>query len=911
MQKELPMQARHYPTVIIHTKRRSGIRKRRHAVLAALAAFHLMVTAAAADREVVACQYAAAGGEGESATAEPQRRHYAPDREVDVLHLTIDVTPDFGRRRVAGETTLRFAPIGHPLSELRLDAVDLTVSSVEASAEIAGYQVTEEEIVVTFTAAIPVGAVTEVTIAHAAEPKEKGLYFRTPENGYPEEDLHLFTQGEMHEHPHWFPSFDYPNERFTSEVICRVSPDLVVISNGRLVSEEVDPATGLKAARWVQEKPHVNYLIALVAGRMKSIEDRHRDIPLSFYTPASQIDQAANSFEETAAMMAFFEAEFGVPYPWVDYKQAAVDGFPHGAMENTTLTILTTRTLFTNATENVYSSRNLIAHELAHQWFGDYLTCKDWSHVWLNEGFATYYAHLYEGQAGGPEQLLYLVYRDAGDIFGYKDSRPIVYRGFGDPEDQFDYRAYPKGGWVLRMLRAQLGDELFRRCIRTYVERHALSSVVTEDLNTVIEELSGRSYDQFFDQWTYHGRHPELQVKYSWQEGEKLAKVSVTQTQTLSDSVLLFSVPTKIGFVTAGTVVYRDIEISDQHHDFYFKLDRMPDIVRFDPGYGLLAKVKFDKPTDMLYAQLEDGADVVGRLLAVEALRSKSDGKTVEKLRTALNGDAFYGVRVEASGALREIHTPAALRALIASMEQDDARVRRRVVADAGGFFRKESLEKSREVLEGEEENPAVTAQAIRNLGRYGSDEQTRKILGDYLKSSSYRNELAEAAIAAIRQRDDPSFADPLRRVLASRRANFTSTGFGRGLKALAYIARNEENREREREFLAGYVNDARESTRIAAIVALGTLRDPQSIPVVSSFAGGGGGVAKDAMQRAADAALKKLRDARAVPVELGALRDDMLELKEENEKLREDLEDLTKRFEAREAGGEQAGGDH
>ena len=147
--------------------------------------------------------------------------------------------------------------------------------------------------------------------------------------------------------------------------------------------------------------------------------------------------------------------------------------------------------------------------------------------------------------------------------------------------------------------------------------------------------------------------------------------------------------------------------------------------------------------------------------------------------------------------------------------------------------------------------------------------------------------------------------------MLASRRANFTSTGFGRGLKALAYIARNEENREREREFLAGYVNDARESTRIAAIVALGTLRDPQSIPVVSSFAGGGGGVAKDAMQRAADAALKKLRDARAVPVELGALRDDMLELKEENEKLREDLEDLTKRFEAREAGGEQAGGDH
>lgn len=878
-----------------------------HRALAALAACHLVATVveAAYEGEVVACQYSAAGGEGES-SAEPQKRQYAPDREVDVLHLTIDVTPDFDSRTVTGETTLRFVPIGHPLEELRLDAVDLSVPSVKASVKIAGYQVTEAEIVITFAEPIPVGVAAEVTIAHAAEPKEKGMYFRTPEMGYLEEDLHLFTQGEMHEHPHWFPSFDYPNERFSSEVICRVSPDLVVLSNGRLVSEEVDPATGLKASRWVQEKPHVNYLIALVAGRMKSIEDRHRDISLTFYTPASQIDQAANSFEETTAMMAFFEAEIGVPYPWVDYKQVAVDGFPWGGMENTTLTILTTRTLFTDATGNIRSgkNRNLIAHELAHQWFGDYLTCKDWSHIWLNEGFATYYAHLFEGHAVGRDQLLYLVYKDARGIFEHKDSRPIVYRGYGDAEDQFDYRAYPKGGWLLRMLRAQLGDELFRRCITTYVERHALNSVVTQDLNAVIEELSGSSYDQFFDQWAYHGRQPELKVKYSWDEKEKLAKVSVTQTQALSDSVLLFRLSTKIGFKTAsGAASYRDIEMVDRHHDFYVKLDGKPDVVRFDPEYGLLAKVEFDKPTDMLYTQLEDGADVIGRLLAVAALKSKQDAKTVEKLKAALNRDAFYGVRLEASQALREIHTPAAYRALAASMAQEDARVRRQVVADVGGFFRHGSLEKTMQVLE-EEENPAIAAQAIRNLGRHASVKQTRKMLVDYLKSNSYRNELAVAAIAAIREQDDPYFADPLRRVLASRRKNFTSRGFSRGLKTLAYIARNEEDREGEREFLSGYVNDASGATRIAAIEALGALRDPRAIPVVSSFAGGGR--VKDATQRAADAALRKLRDTRQVPVELSALRDDLLELREENEQLREDLEDLTKRFEAREAGAEE-----
>ena len=140
--------------------------------------------------------------------------------------------------------------------------------------------------------------------------------------------------------------------------------------------------------------------------------------------------------------------------------------------------------------------------------------------------------------------------------------------------------------------------------------------------------------------------------------------------------------------------------------------------------------------------------------------------------------------------------------------------------------------------------------------------------------------------------------------MLASRRKNFTSRGFSRGLKTLAYIARNEEDREGEREFLSGYVNDASGATRIAAIEALGALRDPRAIPVVSSFAGGGR--VKDATQRAADAALRKLRDTRQVPVELSALRDDLLELREENEQLREDLEDLTKRFEAREAGAEE-----
>jgi len=184
-----------------------------------------------------------------AAIAEPQ---YAPDREADILHIMIDVTPDFKNRTIAGTTTIKFAPISRPLTEFRLDAVDLDVSSVTSSAKVEDYSVTDKAITITFEPAVPAGAEITVTVVYEAEPKQ-GLYFRTPEMGYPKEDTHLFTQGETHEAPHWFPNYDYPNERSTSEMICRVPEEMTVISNGRLVSEEIDPASGLKVVRWLQD----------------------------------------------------------------------------------------------------------------------------------------------------------------------------------------------------------------------------------------------------------------------------------------------------------------------------------------------------------------------------------------------------------------------------------------------------------------------------------------------------------------------------------------------------------------------------------------------------------------------------------------------------------------------------------
>src|ERR1043166_424048 len=389
-------------------------------------------------------------------------RKYAPERDVQVLHLALEVTPDFKQRTIGGKTTLRFKTMAKPVQELKLDAVDLNVQTVESTEKVQHYQVAGEKLVITFAAPIPADKEAAVTITYSAEPKQ-GLYFRTPEMGYKQGDTHLFSQGEAIQARHWYPCLDSPNMKATSEVTCHVPEGMTVISNGRLVSESKDAATGLVASHWSQEKPHANYLITLVAGYLKKLEDKAGTVPLAFYTPPSEIQYAQTSFRTTKEIMEFFNQEIGVPYPWPKYDQVCVNDFVAGGMENTSATTLTDRTLCTDDTENIHSSDSLVAHEMAHQWFGDLVTCKDWSHIWLNEGFATYYDALFDGHKNGRDAMLYGMYGNARQILGAaNDTNAIVRRTYDSPDSMFDFLAYPKGGWVLHMLRSQLGEEVLR-----------------------------------------------------------------------------------------------------------------------------------------------------------------------------------------------------------------------------------------------------------------------------------------------------------------------------------------------------------------------------------------------------------------------------------------------------------------
>ncbi len=825
-------------------------------------------------------------------------RRYAPDRAVDVLHIKLDVTPDFGKRTVSGTTTIRFKPISKPVSELTLDAVHLSVSDVRSEAGIQDRTNTGKQLIISFERPIEVGEVSSLEIDHSAEPT-RGLYFRTPEMGYPATDTHVWTQGETHEARFWFPCFDYPNERSTTEVICHVPPDMTVLSNGRRISQQINEESGLKRVHWKQEKPHVNYLICLVAGHFKELKKRHGDVELGFYTQPSLVEHAANSFRDTADIMAYFETEIGMPYPWHKYDQVTIRDFVAGGMENTTLTTLTHRTIFTDETENLRSTRRLDAHELAHQWFGDYVTCKDWSHLWLNEGFATYYAHLYEGHKFGEDAKEYGLYLDAkrrvlprGD-----DKRPIVYNAYKNAGEQFDYRAYPKGSWVLHMLRCQLGPDLYRRCILDYLNRHALESVVTDDLRQSFERLSGRTFDRFFDQWVYHAGRPELKISYQWLADEQLAKVTIEQTQQVNEHALLFEFPTKLRFIVGDDVVDRAIVVGQEKEDFFVPLPGQPKIVRFDPEFTVLAKVNFKKSDDLLFAQLMTEDDMVGRLLAAEALASRKTGKSVEHLKTTLCEDQFFGVRIAAAESLGKIHDDAAYEALMASRDQDDARVRMQVVTQLAKFHRPAARRAMADVLESEG-NPAIAAVAIKAFGRY-SDKKSRALTAKYLTSDSFRNELADAAIEAVRMRRDARDGGKLMKAIQEREEAFTSRGLSAAFRALATVRRSKKKRHEEREFLTVFLNHPKERIRVGAIQALGDLGDRSAIAVLEPLVVDDGPPSRVA--EAAKAALKRIQsESNSAPAEVVELRKAITDLKEDNEKLRREFDELKKKLESK-----------
>ncbi len=852
-----------------------------------------LIAAATAAETAMICRYENRELPG-PLTDKPGRK-YARDRFVDILHLKLDVTPDFAKRTVRGTATLSFKPIAKPLARLELDAVGLTIEGITANgAMLSEHEVTDEKLILVFKEPIAPGQEASVSITYQAQP-EVGLHFRTPEMGCKAGNTQVWSQGEAEQHRHWFPSYDYPNERFTSEVICHVPEGMEVVSNGSRVGLERG-ADGLMAWHWKQNQPHVNYLVALAAGYFHKIEDRVGTLPLALLVPPSEKSRAAGAFRDTKAIIEFFQRETGVPFPWDKYYQVYCLDFTAGGMENTSCTFQAARLLFDDDTEQLRTLHTLDAHETAHQWFGDLVTCRDWSHLWLNEGFASYYTVLYEEQKSGRDAMLFALWNEAQGIFKSSDTRPTVWRDYRDPMEQFDFRVYPKGSWILHMIRSRLGPELYRKSIHAYLESHRNGIATTDDLQEAIEEESGLSFDQFFDQWLYHGGLPELKLDYSWDAASELAKLSVRQTQKVSSEVLLFRLDLPVRFLIKGREKPIDFKVtaSKTEEDFYFPLPGQPELVRVDPDYTLLAKIDFQPPPDMLKRQLS--ADVIGRMLAVQSLGNKQDAASTDLLNQSLNNDAFHGVRSEAARSLKKQNTPEARTALTQSLAQPDARARLAVVESLAAFPHPQAWQALWDQSQ-REKNPAILAAIIRSWGARAGDREVSAALRRFLATKNYQNSLAAAAIAALRAQDDGEAVPVMLKLIDDILPEFAAREKAEALDAIAFLARNEKHPSRDDvlALLTKHLNSPDEKVRAAAAKSLGTLRNPKALalllPLVSVNK-----PYKDPVRPAAEKSIQELEAEKAKPQELKDVWTKMQDLQKKTEDLEKQLEKLAKK---------------
>ncbi len=594
---------------------------------------------------------------------------YARSRNYDLQHSKVVLRFDVEQREVFGDVTHSVAVLKEGTDRLAFDSVGLEIKSVSVDRKPARFETTPTKLNVTLPRAGHAGEKFEIEIKYQGKPK-KGLYFILPDKNYPNRPAQIWTQGESEDTRYYLPTYDYPNDRLTTETVVTVPESWYAISNGKLMGI-ADGAAGQKVWTWRESLPSSTYLFTVAAGEFAEVKDSWRNIPVNYYAPKDRADRLTANYSRTPAMIEHFSKTLGVDYPWEKYAQVMVDDFVAGGMENSSATTNTSSSLRhpALAAEYIEDEDDLISHELGHQWFGDLVTCKDWGNIWLNEGFATFMETVWTEQKYGKDQADYMRW-EAGR--GWNSNRPLyakpIVRHDFDDTSEFDENVYNKGGWVLYMLRHQLGNQVFYAGLKHYLEVNRGKNVVTADLTKAIEEATYTNVDQFFDQWVYGAGAPKFEVSYSYDANAKQVQLVVKQTQKVEGRVGLFRVPVDVEIQNASGPKLYTIVVSKDAETFPFPSETAPEMVLFDKGNQILKSVEFKKEMPELVFQLKNASEVGDRADAAMALSKVKNDASAVALGEALKSDKAAGVRLTAARALGQMETPAASKELLEAL---------------------------------------------------------------------------------------------------------------------------------------------------------------------------------------------------------------------------------------------------
>jgi aminopeptidase N len=868
---------------------------RRFSILFAIATVAFVIVTVQTDRSA----------KGQTAAPEPLRM--PGDRPIDIQHLRLDLKVDLPKKTVDARASMTVRSL-RKINTITLDAVDFEVKKVSYAIGKQGKEVAAHfsqdggKLIVDLDPPWPADQSATLHIDYRVREPRAGLHFFGPTDAEPEVPLTVWSQGESITNRYWIPCLDQPNQKQSTELVVTVAEGNEVLSNGTLVDRKVNDDKTV-TFHWKQEKPHASYLVTLVVGPFDVVTEEWHKKPVMYYVPKGRKDDVARTFGRTPEMLEFFSKRFGVEYPWEKYAQVVVEQFNAGGMENTSATTLTDRALHDQRSMLDSSPDGLISHELGHQWWGDLLTCKDWAHIWLNEGFASYCEVLWAEHSKGKDEAEYELIQKARGAIGGGKTRPVVDHRYPHPEAMFDARAYPKGAWVLNMLRKKLGEEAFWKGIQQYASDFKYQSVETSDFRKVMEKVSGRDLERFFYDWTERPGHPVLEVATEYLPETKQLRVGVKQTQT--GEAFHFPLTLAVQWPNSGdgpqtptTKVFNQ-DITEKEQVLFLNVKDRPTSVEVDSDLAVLAEIKEAKSHDLWLAQLNRGssapASVASRIRAARHFAESKRPEDREALAKTLAEEKFYGVAVEIAAALGESGGDTSRDALIAGLKHENPKVRR-ACADALGKFSKDAKAAAtlKALLEKGDKSYFVEAAAV---GAYGKMRQKDvvAVLTPWLDKPSHGEVIRSAALHGLGEAQDPAVLDTLIGWTKRGRSRYDRAA---ALTALGRLAQTANPTDEQRAKIVTAVSACLEGEQPLILrSAVGTLRDlgRSAAPSLAALEALQRHDPSDRVRDLAKTAIDQIRKNEQTPVELTRLREELETLRKSQEQLRERLEKYEK----------------
>ncbi|MBO0858138.1 MAG: M1 family peptidase [Chloracidobacterium sp.] len=501
---------------------------------------------------------------------------YPRNSALDAIHYRLSLTIKDASDEIQAEAEVLFEFKQDGVKTIPLDLVGLTVDRVTEDQREAKFTHAGGKLSVALSGDYHRGDRIRITVKYHGRPDD-GLIIRKNKFG----DFAVFGDNWPDRARHWFPSIDHPYDKATVEFLVTAPARLDVIANGRLI-EKTSLQNGYTLTHWSEATPISTYCMVIGATEFSiidvgTLERAGGDVGLFYYLFPKDRDNGLKGYGRMKQIVEFFSNLIG-PYPYE--KLALVQSSTrYGGMENSS-SIFLAESLFSEDTN---------AHEIAHQWFGDSVTEADWRHLWLSEGFATYFGHLFFERADGRDKFIRLMRADKEEyIKSYKSqgaaAPPIYDPSITDLMKLLNANNYQKGGWTLHMLRHVMGDEKFFAGVRDYYQTYRDRNALTDDLRKVMEFHYGRPLDWFFKQWIFEPGYPVYDASWSWNEAAKELKLRIAQKQ----SPTLFSMPLDVEFKIGGATRREIIRDSEREQTFSFKLDARPKSVAIDPDEWVL-----------------------------------------------------------------------------------------------------------------------------------------------------------------------------------------------------------------------------------------------------------------------------------------------------------------------------------